>query len=79
MLLGKLDHLAPHIPWFRHTYLSIRSTFNAAIAHLQHTAEQCENYIHLRGQRDSLSGTQLSHHHPFMARQLAPQVYSNKQ
>jgi hypothetical protein len=77
-LLGNLDHLASHIPWFRHTYLSIRSTFNAAISHLHHATEQSASYIHLLGQRDNLSGTQLSHHHHFMAKWLASQVYSNK-
>jgi hypothetical protein len=77
-LLGNLDHLASHIPWFRHTYLSIRSTFNAAISHLHHAAEQSDDYIHLLGQCDNLSGSHLSHHHHFMAKWLASKIYTNK-
>jgi hypothetical protein len=74
-LLGNLDHLASHIPWFRHTYLSIRSSFNAAISHLHRAAEESDTYISLLGQCERLSGTQLIHHQRFLSKWMASQVY----
>jgi len=77
-LLGNLDHLASNIPWFRHTYLSIRLVFNNAISHLYRAVEDSDHYIRLLGQSDTMSGNHLTHHHRFLSKWLASQVYSNK-
>jgi hypothetical protein len=77
-LLGNLDHLASHLPWFRHTYRSIRSAFNSAVSHLHRAEEETDSYIHLLGRCDSLTGTKLSHHHRIMSKWLASRVYSNR-
>jgi hypothetical protein len=77
-LLGNMDHIASYIPWFRHTYLTMRSSFNTAISHLKRAVEQSDDYIHLLGQSDGLSGTNLSHHQRFTAKWLASHVYSNR-
>jgi hypothetical protein len=76
-LLGNLDHLASHIPWFRHLYLSIRSTFNVAVARFHRAIERSDTYIHLLGQSDHLSGSQLAVHQRFIAKWLSSQLYSD--
>jgi len=75
--LGFLQHIAQHIPWFRHTFVAIQRSFINAVHVAQVSTDNMKKFINAFKLLEELPTTEHRAYHEFIAKQKSNCIFKS--